>query len=380
MSFFGQKKKQVLGVDIGFGGIKLVELKSEKGRPALHTYAYTERSPQMAEQNILDDPSSAAELFKRMMKEARTTTSRAVAGLPIASVFSSIISVPFGSGQVLREAIVGQAAKLIPLPLEEMVLDWKILDDAKKSASERGLIERREVKPIFAKPEKTARPEPGKKILRILLTSAAKKLIRNYTEFGKLVGLELLALETEAFALIRSLVGKDSSSVMIIDFGTVRTSIVVVLAGIPVLTRTITLGGATVTRAISQTLGIPVPQAEQMKRDLRRLTQSPADKEGEIPAVMVKAIEPLITEIRFSLNLFRTQQGESRPSVEKIILTGGSASVPYLANFISQSLNMNTYVADPWARVGTHDDLRPVLDEIGPRFAVAIGLAMREFE
>lgn len=381
MALFGPKKKNVLGIDIGAGGIKIVELASEKGRPQLHTYAFTERQIASAESNLLEDHKVTAELIKRMLKQARTTTLRAVAGLPIASVFSSIISVPgTSSPKELKEAIEWQAKKFIPLPLTEMVLDWKLLGEEKKTVpSSRGLLAAKVTKPIFAKPEKGGPPELGKKTLRVLLTGAAKALVTTYAECTKAAGLELLTLETEAFALIRSLIGKDPSSVMLIDFGTLRTSIVVVERGVPVLTRTISLGGVTITRTIARTLGISLDQAEQMKRDSEKLGALGAPGEG-MPALFAKMLEPLATEIRYSLNLYKTQQGEGARPVEKVILTGGSAHLPYLAEYISKFININTYVGDPWARVATHEDLRTILDEVGPRFAVAVGLAMRDFE
>lgn len=382
MSFFGSKKKNILGVDIGSGGIKIAELRSEKNRPVLHTYAYTERIVASADQNLLDDPVAAAQLVKQLMKEAKTTTNRVVAGLPIASVFSSILSVPVASGKELKEAIEWQAKKFIPLPLEEMVLDWKLLGEEKKSTSPsaKGLLKTDAVKSLFSKPEKEGPPEPTKKTMRILLTAAAKVLRDKYIAFAKAAGLELVALETEAYALIRSLVGKDLSSVMVIDFGTLQTSIVVIEKGIPVLTRSIQLGGVSVTRFIARTFGISEDQAEQMKRDIQQLSNLGIGGEAGMPALLAKVLEPLVTEIRYSLNLYRTQLGDDTRNVEKIVLTGGSAHLPYLASHLSKLLNINTYVGDPWARVGTHEDLRQTMDEIGPRFAVTIGLAMRDFE
>ncbi|MBI4133549.1 pilus assembly protein PilM [Candidatus Uhrbacteria bacterium] len=383
MALFSPKKKNIIGLDVGAGGLKLVEFGAEHGRARLHTYAFTERSAQGIEQSLLDDTKATAELVKKMMKEAKTTTTRVVAGLPIASVFSSIISVPATtSSKELKEAIEWQAKKLIPLPLEEMVLDWKMLGEEKKpsSARGRGLMEQKEVSQFITGKPREGPPELGRKTVRVLLTGAAKALVAKYAELTKAAGLELVALETEAFALIRSLIGKDPSTIMLVDFGTLRTSLVIVKHGVPVLTRTINLGGVTMTRTMARTLGLPDDQAEQMKRDIHKLAGATGGGATGMPALLAKTLEPLITEINYSLNLYKTQQGEPAELVEKVILTGGSAHLPYLAAHISKQININAYVGDPWARVATHEDLRGVLDEVGPRFAVAIGLAMRDFE
>lgn len=383
MGFFRSNPKTVLGMDIGAGGIKFVEFLHVKGRPQLHTYAFMERKSGEVEKSLLDDPQAAALVVKQMLKEARTTTVRVVAGLPAASVFSSMLSVPASSGKELKQAILWQARKLIPLPLEEMVLDWRVLGEVERRkktqiSSLRGLIPNPEEKSVFAKPAPSGPPElGGKAALRVLVTGAAKTLVNKYIEFAKLAGLTLVALETEVFALIRSLVGKDPSRILILDVGTVRTSLIVVDAGVPVVTRSIILGGLGITRAIAKALGLPEDQAEQMKRDLRALTV--ASGGNGLPQVLERAVEPLVTEIRYSIELYEKQQGEPK-SIEKIVLTGGSAHLPELARHLSKMLNLNTYVGDPWARVATHEDLRLVLDEIGPRFAVPVGLAMRDFE
>lgn len=394
-SLFGKKEKSVLGVDIGAGGIKIVEFKPDKKRPLLHTYAYTERTADETGQSMLENSKTTAGLLKKLMKQGETTTIRAVAGLPVASVFSSIISVPASKGKELKAAIEWQAKKLIPLPLEEMVLDWKILEQAKKEVEKDKKPKKEEPVPAGpgflaeeAKPilgaqlpkKKEGPPALGKAGMRVLITGAAKNLVEKYKETAKEAGLELRALETEAYALIRALIGKDPSTVMLIDFGTLRTSLIVVRQGIPFLTRSISLGGVTITRAISKTLGIPEGESEQMKRDIEGL--GVLGEQGKMPAVIAKTIEPLITEARYSMGLYTKQQanaGGSRP-IEKIILTGGSSHLPYLAKHIETALNVSTFRGDPWARVSTHEDLRGVLDEVGPRFAVAIGLAMRDFE
>ncbi len=388
LSLFGKKQKAVLGLDLGAGGVKLVELEEAKGRSQLRTYAYSESLVETKE-NLIDNPAAAAETIKKMRERAKSKTGRVVAGLPIASVFSSIISVPQASGKELKEAIEWQAKKLIPLPLEEMVLDWKILTEKKTnqkkvgSDSSRGLIEPPTIRTIIPGLKETKRegpPELGKKSIRILLTAAAKELVRKYTEIGKMAGLELAALETEAFALVRSLIGKDPGRMMIIDCGLLRTSFVIVEGGLPVLTRTINLGGASITRAIAQTLSLALTEAEQMKRDIHRLVA--LGSEGRMPLLLTKILEPMVTEARYSMNLYRTQLGQAATDqfLEKIILTGGSSLLPYLTDYLGSQLNLRAFLGDPWARVLTHEELRPTLEEIGPRFAVAVGLAMREFE
>src|SRR5688572_31149215 len=94
MGLFGPKKQSYLGIDLGAGGVKIVELQNEKGRARLFTYGFTERIPDSQPLNLADAPKDTAELLKKMVKKAKTDTTRTFAGLPIASVFSSVITVP----------------------------------------------------------------------------------------------------------------------------------------------------------------------------------------------------------------------------------------------------------------------------------------------
>lgn len=363
---FKKKPKSFLGVDLGAGGIKVVEIEKLKSRPRLLTYGFTERPPEEAAENILDDKNTGATLAK-ICQKARAKSNNAIAGLPISSVFSSIITVVSSSGKELKGAVEAQAKKLLPYPVEEAVLDYKVLDGgAEKSA-----------------------------LQRILLTAAPKELINKYVQIFKSAKLNLLYLETEAFALIRSLVGKDKSPVAIIDMGAAKTNILIVDNGTPAVTKSINMGGAMITKAFSEKMKIEMEEAENLKKDMRN-TVDQSGQEIKIPKPVELLLTPVINEIRYCFNLYlkenshqtmedsesgaQESSGFTGKKVEKIILTGGSALLPNLTNYFENMLKVRVFVGNPWARVLYPDELRPVLDELGSRFAVSIGLAMRETE
>src|SRR5687768_9459781 len=327
MGLFGPKKQSYLGVDLGAGGIKLVELQNEKGRARLFTYGFTERVPESQPTNLVDSPKDTAELLKKMVQKAKTSTMRTVAGLPIASVFSSVITVPKGSEREVREAIQWQAKKLIPVPLEEMVLDPKIIttpgDKAKPSApAVKGEIKKDEQKSI-----------------QVLITGASKSMVGKYTAVFKQAGLELVSLETEAFALIRALIGTDRATTMIVDIGSIRTNIIIVENGIPYVTRSLDMGGVTLTKAMAKALSMDLKNAESMKNDIKSVsTLYPG--EG-LPKIFETSIAPMLTELQYSMNLY-IGQGDQRTgkTIEKIILTGGSSALPALAGFFSKQMGV----------------------------------------
>ena len=88
-------------------------------------------------------------------------------------------------------------------------------------------------------------------------------------------------------------------------------------------------------------------------------------------------VEPIAKEIDLSLQLFYRQLGDKGERPQKIILTGGSAFLPYLTDYITEKFDIKTFIGDPWARVVHQQAIRPLLQDIGPRMSVAIGLALR---
>ncbi len=373
MGLFGTKKISYIGADLGAGGIKLVELQNEKGRGRLTTYGFTERSIELQPTNLIDDPKAAAELLKKVAQKARTTTLKTVAGLPVASVFSAVITVPKGNEKEQREAIEWQARKLIPIPLEEMMLDSKrIATPGESVGTAKG------VPPAPKTADAAGGKKAEKKTEQFLITGASKAMVTKYVTAFKMAGLELTSLETETFALIRSLVGKDRARTMIVDMGAVRTNIIIVENGIPYVTRSLDMGGASFTKAMATTMAMDPMSAEKMKCDIKAVSGIyPDDK---LPKLFENVVAPMMTELQYSMNLYVGQNGDEAKPIEKVILTGGSAGLPALAGHIAEKLGVRAYVGDPWARVVYPEELRPVLDEIGPRYSVAIGLAMRDIE
>ncbi|MFH1631455.1 MAG: pilus assembly protein PilM [bacterium] len=383
MAIFGKKDKVapgLMGVDIGAGGIKMVELVPEGKRLRLVTYGYSEfRDPEKHAGALLDDPKMAAEVLRRIMQESGMKSNKANASLPSHSVFHAIITIPQPKShkEDLKPLIENQVQKLLPKPLGDMILDSTIIDkDLLPKAPLAEKIDKAKDKGtgdegLEIKEEYPAKVQGGKHI-RVLVSGAPKEMVGKYVAAFKAAKIDLVSLETEAFALIRSLVGNDKSRLMIVDIGYERTNITIVHKGFPFLHRSIKAGGATVTDMIAKQMSISLSEAEQTKLDLA-ISPPP----GGIPPVLKEAIQPILHEIKYSLELFAQQDFHQHQTVEKIILTGGSAMLPQIDPIITEAMNISVYLGDPWARIAAPEGLRPVLAEIGPRFSVAAGLAMK---
>ncbi|MBI5794353.1 type IV pilus assembly protein PilM [Candidatus Uhrbacteria bacterium] len=372
MGLFGKKKPDsFLGVDIGASSVKVVEFVNKKGRATLLTYGYGELPTAEAGDTLFDNPKAAGELLACVCKESGCTSTAVMAALPTSNVFSTILSIPEVKDMRQRQSVVNtEVAKLSPLPLSEMILQTTFLDDVAKP-------DKKAEKKIGAIPEA---PKEKAKDFRVLVTGAAKTFIQKYIETFKAAKLNLQAIDTEALALVRSLVGKDKGAILMLDIGSKRTNIIIVEKGIPFVSRSITIGGNTVTSQLMRTMGLSEMDADRVKRDLGIAPRQDTGLAGGLPKLLEPIMQPLLNEIRYAFQLYANMELAQIKKVEKIIVTGGSAHLPRIPDYLAQMLNMNVYRGDPWARVVYPADLASVLEEIGPRMSVAVGLAMREMD
>jgi len=336
------KDLNYLGVDIGASGIKIVELASEGGRARLATFGFSEYEAEKAT-DVLENPEAKGKELADLAAKAGVTTKRAVTGLPMASVFSTLFTYPEGTEKGLEEMIKSKAKKLSPIPEADLVIDWKKLA-----------------------------PLPNEKMVKVAVTAASRTMIEKYMRIFRASGFTLLSLETEAYAMVRALLGKDRSPAMIVDIGSIKTNVLMVKDSVPVIHRTVKAGGRDISDFLAEKMKVDIKQAEEMKKNLS------LNKLAGAEAALAQIVEPIVNEIKFCESLYNEQYHDG--TIEKVVLTGGSSLLGHLAGYISRILNINTYLGDPWARVIFPTELKPVLDRLGARFAVAIGLAMRNIE
>jgi len=366
-----KKSQSYLGIDIGKTSVKIVELKRIKGKSTLINYGYSEENQDFSNQELQLDVDKSAKIIRKICDESNIKNINCVAAMPSFSVFSSILNLSHANKKDLDNAVMLEAKKVIPLDLDEMILDWKIIEsvDAKVKDNDN----QKESDDDSKNKNNSANDSTSKKEdLRVLLTGAPKSLVKKYISIFKEAKMNLLSLETEMFSLIRSLIGSDPSVIAIVDLGAVNTDIAIIENGMPMFSRSLDSGGIMLTKAISDSLKVDFKRGEQFKIDLSSSAQE--QNEGGFPKAIEETITPIVNEIKYSLNLF---QQENNKSIEKLIISGGGANLPNIASYLSNILNIKVIIGDPWSRIVYPLDLKPILDEIGPQMSIAVGLALR---
>src|SRR3989339_745813 len=378
MSLFS-KGNGFLGVDIGAYGIKLVQLNKTKGRPQLWTYGIADgpidihlpevydKSPrdlldegkmigkennQKKEKNTMQelfgesDPrvERYAEMLRSLMKKARVTSRLATASLPVSHIFHTIVTIPVVKQEKDIDIYVRtELKKVLSRPVEEMqIVHQKI-------------------------PSKV-----DDKYMRVLVTAAPKTLVSFYSAIFEKAGLQLKELETEAFAIERSLVGKDTATMMVVDIGAERTNFFIIDDGLPMTHRSIQLGGDNINALLSDKLGLPSDLVNDVKADLLDIHW-----DYDLVNAFDVVLNPIIKEVQYSFDLFLNQSGNKEKKPEKIVLTGGSSVFPPLKSMLERVFDIRVFVGDPWARIVYQQELKSLLSELGPRMSVSIGLALR---
>ncbi len=353
MILFGNKNESYLGIDIGANGIKLVELRNNKNRPQLITYGIANKKldiHSLFNQNKIDERKidEYAELLKFLIKKTKAQSRIVISSLPVTQVFHAVINFPKVDKSELDNLVKVKIKKMISRPIDEMQLIYQIVNS-------------NQIK--------------DDKFIKVLVIAASKKMISLYTEIFKRAGLQLQELETEAFALSRSLIGFDKNVAMIVDIGYERTNLFIIDNGFPLTYRTLQIGGKNFDQLLSEKLGVELNVASQIKKDLSMQTISKINLER-----FAKFLDPLTKEIQYNFDIFLRQLGNEIKRPEKIVLTGGVSLFPVFIDYIKKHFSLKVFIGDPWARVIYQDSLKPVLDSLGPRMSVAIGLALRNFD
>lgn len=342
---FHRSKSAYVGVDIGSVGLKVVEFSAAGRVPELATYGLAEFPTNGLRADDDAFVGALARTINTVAKRAQVRARVAMASVPTHLVFTSVISVPHVSRTELPLAIEREARKIVPLPLETMRLESKVLE---------------------------ARGPAGE--MKVLLTGTAKAVVERYQKIFGQTKFKLLSLEPEVFSLIRVLLGRDQTSSALIDVGASSTDIFIVENGVPYIHRSLASGGRAVTDLMAKGLRISAAEAEQLKRDFS-LASWGAPARALVPEVMRTALTPIVNEVRYTAAIFQEQTGRR---VEKVILSGGLALLPGLTQTISQTLGVRVYLGNPWARVRYPLELKTILEESAGRYAVAVGLAMRD--
>ena len=353
---FSKKAQSVIGIDIGSSAIKVVEIKKKRGHAVLKTYGELALGPYASTEvgratNLTPDKLAIA--VKDILREAKTTTSVCGTALPLSSSLISFISVPPVPEKQLAEVISIEARKYIPVPMNEVMLDWSIIPR----------------EDTFSTDEEAAKSENQKE--DVLIVAIHNDYINSYQQIMSSASLSPSFYEIEIFSAIRAVVDQGVHAVMIIDMGARATKLYIVERGILRASHIINKGSQDITLAISKSLSVTVNEAENMKRvyGLKGGTEH-----KDLNEIIMVNLDYIFYEAN---TVLMNYQKKYNKNIAKVILTGGGVLLKGFTDLAKISFQTDVIYADPFNKLETPAFFAEQLAEAGPEFAVAIGVALR---
>lgn len=336
----------IIGLDIGSHSIKLVEIGRRKDEAILLAAGSIPTPPKAILAVNPEDLESIATVVKKLWKETGAQTKNVNIALPESQVFTRVIEVPQLSDRELTSAIKWEAEQYIPLPLDQVTVDFTILREAR---------------------------ETGTNKMEVLLVASPKTLVEKYVTILELAELTPVAVETEIIAAARSLIRSTGSvrTVMIVSLGAQTTDLAILRNGIFSFTRSISSGGEALSRAVAQAFGFEISQAEEFKKTYG----IEKDKlEGKLLTAVSPIMDTIISEMKRAIAYYQEKYKDENIGVA--IISGGTAKVPGMVVYMAEKLGVEVQLANPWLGI-VRDPRFHVLDTEGPVFSVAVGLAFR---
>ena len=375
---FTKKSQSVLGIDIGSSAIKIVQIKKKRGKAVLETYGELALGPYAGVEigrstNLPVE--KIAEALKDILRESKTTTNLAGVALPLASSLITFISVPPVPEKQLAEVIGLEARKYIPVPMNEVMLDYSIVPREDNFAYNDEEIKDQAPSPIGGLPKigSSAKPQQmtQKNVQDVLIVAIHNEYINNYQNITTNSGLQTSFYEIEIFSSIRAVVEQGIQAVMIMDMGARATKLYIVERGILRASHIINRGSQDITLAISKAMSISVSEAENMKRAYG-LKGGPEYK--ELTEVITVNLDSIFYESNATLLNYQKKYSKN---ISKVILTGGGVLLKGLTDLVKISFQTEIVYADPFGKLETPAFLAEQFQQAGPEFAVAIGCALR---
>jgi len=351
--------KRLVGLKVGASQIAAARV-SNNGNAELLQVAREEIEAGIVVGGELREPDALAEVLRDFFREHKLPKRNVRLGIANNRIgVRALEIVGIDDPKQLENAIRFRAQEALPIPIEEAVLDYQILGESKN--------------------------EEGETVKRVLLVVAYRELVDRYVAACRRAGIELVGIDLEAFALLRAMAAPRAeqlpgdAALVVVAVGHDRSTFAVSDGRVCEFTRVLDWGGSALNVALARALNLAPSEAEPIKKalDLDSIVppaQVPAEKFDAAKDAVRRQIQSFARELVSSLQFYQNQPGSL--GIGEIVLTGGTAHLPGLADELQRLTGVTVRVGDPLARVRVGK--RVDLDEQLGSLAIAIGLGIED--
>lgn len=342
-------KQLPIGIDIGSSYIKLVQLKGSRNDYALSKFDMLPIQPGIITDGVISDKKGLIGFLAELFKKANINKGEASIGLSgQSSLIIKRISLPFMTEDELNLSIKYEAQQFIPFDLDAVILDFHIIGKASGSDNQ----------------------------MEVLLVAVNKDLLSDYTEVIRHAGLETVVIDTNQFALSNmyefNYGVSELRNIALVNVGANTTILNIMQKGTPIFWRESAIGSNYHTEVLESSFNLIREDAERLKKGFP--IEGISSEEAQ--SVINKASDEIYAEIYRSLEVFRSNIYNEE--VNKIVISGGAALIKGFSSLLSQRIDMEVEVADPFRKISIPDKINPsYVKEMSPIATVAVGLALR---
>jgi type IV pilus assembly protein PilM len=346
------KSKSVVGLDIGSSAVKAVELKPAGKGFKVVAYGTEPVPPDSIVDGAIIDGAAVTDAIRRVFENKAFKTKEVAASLSGNAVIVKKISLPVMTEAELAESIYWEAEQYIPFDIQDVNLDYQILDPGTGPDS--------------------------KGTMEVLLVAAKKEKIADYTGVITQAGRTPVVVDIDAFALQNAYeinYGCEPQSVVVLlNAGASAININILTGDQSTFTRDVSIGGNSYTEAVQKELNLPFDSAEQLKRG--------QPVEGvtfeDVQPVLHAMTENVLLEIQKTFDFFKASATSDR--IDRIVVSGGAARVDGFIKALQEHFGAGVEMFDPFKKIGFESEKLGIADAegIGAAAAVAVGLALRK--
>jgi type IV pilus assembly protein PilM len=346
-----RKAKSLVGLDIGSSAVKAVELKPAGKGYKVTAFGSEAIPPDSIVDGAIIDGAAVADAIRRLFDGRKIQTKDVAASLSGNAVIVKKITLPVMTEAELSESIYWEAEQYIPFDIQDVNLDYQILD-----------------------PGDTAN---GKTTMDVLLVAAKKEKIADYTGVIAQAGRTAVVVDVDAFALQNAYevnYGIEPGQVIVLlNAGASVMNINILQGDQSVFTRDISIGGNAYTEALQKELNLPFEQADQLKRGQAVDGVTFEDAHPVLRAVS----ENVMLEIQKTFDFFKATAASDR--IDRMVVSGGASRAEGFLEMLTDRFEAPVELFDPFKKVG-FDSKRfqaEAMGDIAPTAVVAVGLALR---
>jgi type IV pilus assembly protein PilM len=346
------KSKAVVGLDIGSSAVKAVELKPSGKGFKVAALGIQPVPPDSIVDGAIIDGTAVSDAIRRLFENKAFKTKDVAASLSGNAVIVKKISLPVMTEAELAESIYWEAEQYIPFDIQDVNLDYQILD-AGRGADSKGTMD-------------------------VLLVAAKKEKIADYMGVISQAGRKPVVVDVDAFALQNAYetnYGLEPQSVVVLlNAGASGININVLSGEQSVFTRDISGGGNAYTEAVQKELNLPFESAELLKKG-EAVDGVTFD---EVRPVLHAMTENVLLEIQKTFDFFKATASSDR--IDRIVLSGGASRVDGFAKTLEERFGASVETFDPFRKIAFEPKRLGISDPdaIVPTAAVAVGLALRK--